>query len=200
MLRCCHKIENQGDLHPLRIGRFTASEFGSLFMGKNTAGYRDVVYGVACERLTGITPDGFGGSKWTERGKDLEPFAVEQYEIDTFSTVESGGFWTMGDWYGASPDGLIEPEGLFEGKAPKYTQHVRYLMDGILPKDYEWQVPGQLLVTDRAWGDFQSYHPGLPTFRIRVHRDEKVEAMLLKELELAREKAEEIMEALRKAM
>lgn len=198
MIRERHSIDSQGALHPLRLGRFTASSAGKLFMGKSTIGYSEAVTSIAFERFTGKRPEGgFEGNFWTARGHDLEPFAVEQYEIDTFTTVNPGGFWTCGEWWGASPDGEIDSDGLFEGKAPKFTTHISYLQAGVLPDAYKWQIPMQLLVTDRAWCDFQSYHPDLPTFLIRIARDEKTETALVKELNIAREKAEQIIETLR---
>lgn len=198
MKRERHKV-GQGELHPLRVGRFTASVVGKLFMGKKTAGYNDVINAVAAERFTGQRLDDGIYTPYMARGHDLEPYAVEQYELDTFSAVEPGDFWTCGEWWGASPDGLIGSDGVFEGKAPKFTTHIRYLRDGGMPKEYEWQPPMQMLVTDRAWCDFQSYHPDLPAFRIRIHRDEQTESKLLKELRLAQELAEQIIHDLKEA-
>ena len=192
MKREQHKVA-QGGLHPLRIGRFTASIAGKLFMGKATAGYNDIVNAVAAERFTGQRLDDGIYTPYMARGHEMEPYAVEQYELETFREVLDGGFWTCGDWYGASPDGLVGADGVFEGKAPKFTTHIRYLRDGKLPKDYTWQPHMQMFVTDRNWCDFQSYHPELPTFRIRVHRDDKTEQKLLHELELAQELAEQII-------
>jgi hypothetical protein len=198
MKREFHKIEHQGALHPKRLGRFTASVATKLFMGKKTAGYNDVVDGVVAELFTGKTPSDryYGG--YMERGHDLEPFAVEQYEIDTFSTVTDGGFWTMGEYYGASPDGMIAPDGIFEGKALKYTTHMRVLRTQIVPKEYEWQPHMQMLVADKNWVDFNCFHPDLPNYVVRIMRDEKIESKLLHELELATQEAEKRLEELRK--
>lgn len=168
-------------------------------MKESTAGYQDTIKKVAYERFTGKPADtGFTGNYWTNRGHELEYLAVECYEIDTFSTVTDGGFWTCGDWWGASPDGLIEPDGLFEGKAPKFTTHMGYLAKGVLPSTYKWQPHFQMLCTDRNWVDFQSFDLELPPFRIRVHRDEKKEAELIKALQLAQEQAESIIKDMEK--
>ena len=109
------------------MGKFTASAFAKLFMGEKTAGYRDTIYGAVHERLTGNSPDRFYG-EWMRRGHELEPYIIEEYEIDTFNEVHNGGFWTLGEWLGASPDGLVEPNGLIEGKAPKYTTFMDYML------------------------------------------------------------------------
>lgn len=199
MLRIYHNIQqNSPEWDSLRLGRFTASGFPSLFMGKKTAGYRDSIYAVAIERLIGKQPSDryYGG--YMERGHALEPFAREAYERDTFNEIRNGGFWTCGDYLGASPDGLIGTDGIYEGKAPKYTTTVDYILKGELPKEYFWQVHGQLYVTDKAWCVFDPYHPDLPHCRLTIHRDEKTEAELVKAIELAVEQAEEIHSQLKR--
>ena len=195
-----HKLTGMGELHPLRIGRFTASIAGALFSKPSTKTYKDMIARVAFERITGKKPEGgFEGNYWTARGHELEPFAVEQYEIDTFSTVHPGDFWTLGDWYGASPDGLIEPNGIFEGKAPKHTTHIQYLIANRLPSEYKWQPVMQMYVLDRDWVDFQSYHPDLAPFRIRVERDATKEAELVGALLTAQEQVESMINEIKEA-
>jgi len=199
MQRKHHNVQqNSDEWYELRLGRFTASTFGDLFMGKKTKGYRDAVYSVAAERLTGKTPSDryYGG--YMERGHALEPFARAQYEFDTFNEILDGGFWTLDEFFGASPDGLIGDDGLYEGKAPKFTTTIDYILSGELPKEYFWQVHGQMHVCDKNWCVFDPYHPDLPHVRLTIHRDEKIEADLIKELSLAREKAEEICEQLQR--
>jgi len=192
-----HSIkQNSDDWDLLRLGRFTASSFKDLFMGKSTAGYEKAIYDPVYERLTGESPESFYG-KWMERGHELEPFAKEQYEIDTFNEIQDGGFWTMGEWLGASPDGLIGKDGLFEGKAPAHNTQINYLISGELPKIYYWQIHGQMYVTDRNFVDFYAYHPRLQPLAIRVHRDEKVEQELISKLNESIEKAESILNQLR---
>lgn len=196
-LRIFHNVpQNSDEWYALRLGRYTASNFTKLFMGKKTAGYRDTVYAVAAERLTGKVPSDryYGG--YMERGHALEPFAREAYEIDTFNEITNGGFWTLGDHIGASPDGLIGKDGIYEGKAPKYTTAIDYILKGELPSEYFWQVHGQMYVTDRSWCVFDPYHPDLPHKRLTVYRDEATEAALIKELSLAIEQAEEIFSKL----
>ena len=194
MQRKYHALDERGALHPERVGRFTASSVKALFSKPTTLGYQEAIAKVAYERVTGVSPDtGFSGNHWTERGHELEDAAVNCYESETFTTVDDGGFWSCGEWYGASPDGLVGESGLFEGKAPKFTTHIRYLKDGKLPNDYKWQAVMQMFVTDRDWLDFQSYEPNLPAFRIRVERDNKLEQELIKQLGIATEQAEQLI-------
>lgn len=196
MLRKYHDIaQNDDEWDELRLGRFTASAFKDLFMGKKTKGYEEAIYLPVFERITNQTPDSFYG-KYMERGHELEPFAIERYEMDNFIEIENGGFWTLGEWIGASPDGLIGKEGLFESKAPKFNTHMKYLRDKELPELYYWQVHGQMYVTDRSWVDFYSYHPGIKPLCIRVHREEKIEQELITKLNESIEMAQEILNEL----
>ena len=53
-----------------------------------------------------------------------------------------------------------------------------YLAGGVCPKKYVPQVQGQIWVTGALWGDFMSYHPGLPPFLKRVEPDPKYQKAL----------------------
>ena len=98
MQRKFHNInQNSDEWDSLRLGRFTASAFKDLFMGKSTAGYEKAIYLPVFERVTGETPDSFYGS-FMERGHELEPFAIEQYEMDNFVEIDNGGFWSFAIW------------------------------------------------------------------------------------------------------
>lgn len=198
MNRKFHNVtQNSDGWDELRLGRFTASSFKDLFSGPTTATHEKAIFQPVFERLTGETPDYFYGA-YMQRGHELEPFAIEQYEIDNFVEIENGGFWTLGDWVGASPDGLIGKDGLFEGKAPAFNTHMSYVIKNKLPNIYHWQVHGQLYVTDRSWVDFYSFHPGIKPHCIRVYRDEKIEAELVEKLNQSIEKAELILDQMKK--
>lgn len=197
MLRIFHDIaQNTDEWMALRMGRFTSSSFKDLFMGKTTAGYEKAIYTPVYERLTGERPEEFRGNFATDRGHDLEPMAVENYEMETFNETFNGGFWELGDWIGCSPDRLVEKDGLFEAKAPLYNTMMNYLLNNELPKAYYWQVHGQMYVTDRAWCDFYAYHPMLPTLLIRINRDEEIEKKLVAQLTESIEKAQTILNQL----
>ncbi len=167
-----YKVEqNSDEWWQLRIGRFTASTFGELFMGPNTLGFKKAINKVVFEVLTGEWPEGYK-NQWMDRGHEIEPLAVEAYEMLRFDDVLPGGFWKYGKYAGGSPDGLIGDDGLLEVKAPLPNTMIEYMMTGKLPCIYKWQVHGQLLVTGRLWCDFMAYHPKLRPLIIRVERDE----------------------------
>lgn len=198
MKRVHHKIEqNSDEWLALRMGRFTASTFSGLFMGRKTAGFEKTIYTPVHERLTGTSPDSYYGYH-LERGHQMEPYLKEAYEIQTFSRVAPGGFWSLGDWIGASPDGLIGDDGILEGKAPSWNTFIKYLLDDELPKEYFWQVHGQLYVTDRAWADFVVYHPDYGLIVRRIERDAEVETQIVAALEDAIERAETILQQIQR--
>ena len=175
----------------MRRGRFTASTFADLFMKDTTAGFEKAIYKPVYERLTGESPESFT-SGYMERGNELEPLAVEEYEMQTFSSATNGGFWTMGEWIGDSPDRMVD-DGVLEVKCPAYNTMINYLLKGELPRQYKWQVVGHMMCTDRDWCDFMAYHPALPALILRVNRDEKTEAELSAKLAECIERAESLM-------
>lgn len=192
-----HKIEqNTEEWMALRCGRFTASTFKNLFVEKSKAGYNNEIYRVVFERLTGETPDSYT-SKDMDRGHEVEPFARKEYEMASFNDTQDGGFWSLGKYIGASPDALINGNGLLEIKCPKYSTMIPYLLNPKLPNEYKWQTYGQLYVTQREWLDFIAYHPLLKPLIIRVYPDKEIFTQLETELNIAIEKVEEIIERLK---
>lgn len=187
-----HDIQqNTDEWYQLRLGKFTASMFKDVMAKETTAAYTNIIYQVVYERLSGEITNGYT-NEWMERGKELEPEARLWYELN-FEEVSNGGFF-CDDWVGASPDGLIGTEGLIEIKCPKPSTHIQYLMGKELPSTYQWQVQGQLYVTDRKWCDFVSYHPKLKPMVIRVERDDKLISELKEKLEESINKTKQILE------
>ena len=92
---------------------------------------------------------------------------------------------------------MIDDDGIIEIKCPAYNTQIGYLLDKQLPKIYEWQVCGQLYITDRVWCDFVSYHPKLPAFVLRVNRDKIKESELILKLNQATDIAEKIINKLK---
>ena len=169
-----HKIEqNTEEWLQMRMGRFTASSISNLLMKPNLKGYQDEIKRVAFERLYNVRPDNFE-SQWMTRGKELEEEARNEYQAGTFTVISPAGFFTFGEWMGASPDGLIGGDGLAEIKCVKYNTFIDYMVGGGVPSAYIPQIQCQLLCTDRQWCDFIAYHPGVPQFVIRIERDEEI--------------------------
>jgi hypothetical protein len=82
----------------------------------------------------------------------------------------------------ASPDGLVDLDGLVEIKCPNTATHLDYLLDGTVPAKYQPQMLWQMACTGRDWCDFVSFDPRLPEdlqlFVVRFQRDQvRIDAM-----------------------
>ena len=166
----------------LRLGIPTASEFHRIVtpakgdLAKAATKYRDWLI---AERLMGEPLDSLDHLQWIERGKQLEPLAVAQYEFAEDVETRPVGFITTNDGrIGASPDRLIigRPGGV-EIKCPAPQTHVGYWLDGV-GTDYRPQVQGQLWVAELDFVDLYVFHPSMPPVLIRTERDENYIAKL----------------------
>lgn len=195
----------QGELDWLRLrcGRVTASELDNLLTpkfelrtgeGVKTYLYRKVAEGFRGEPLPGFT------SFATEQGQELEDEARKWYVFQSDERVRGVGFCEGDDGRcGCSPDALIGEDGGLELKCPEPTNHVRYLMEGTLPKDYAAQVHMSMFVTGRKWWNFVSYRRRFPKFVLRVERDEKINAKIQEALTGFYAKYDEAMKKLKEA-
>lgn len=162
----------------LRVGKVTASEMGALltpeFKLRTGEGPKTYLCTKVAEGFRNRPLPGF--SAWaTEQGQILEAEARAWYAFETDDKLRNVGFCEHDNGRcGCSPDALVGDEGGLELKSPQPTNHVRYLLDGVLPKDYATQVHGSLYVTGRPWWRFVSYHRGFPAFILTVARDEAI--------------------------
>lgn len=129
------------------------------------------------ERLTWQPAEHYR-SQAMERGSEEEAGARTLYEFRTDAIVTEVGLVlhpTL-DYLAASPDGLVGDDGLVEIKNPNTAQHVDTLLNGTIKGEYQKQMQGQLLCTERDWCDFTSHDSRLPAdvrlVVIRVNRDE----------------------------
>ncbi len=174
-----HAIEqNSEEWDSLRLGKFTASTFSDLFMGKDTKGYQNAIIKVAFERVTGESEENYT-NKWMQRGQEKEPFACENYELLTFNLLEPAGFYEYDEWTGASPDRkIIGQNGGCEFKCPSFQVYKEYLETKRLPKIYYWQIIGQLLCTEWDFIDYMPYSsPKLKQVLIRIERNQHEDAI-----------------------
>jgi hypothetical protein len=171
------------------MGVPTASCFDQIVTpktGKLSASHRKYAYRLIAERLLNEPTETLEGQKWMERGQELEPAAVHQYEFENDTTTEPVGFVTtefMGMTIGASPDRIIvgpdrdHPKQGLEIKCPAPWTHIGYLLDGH-DDAYRPQVQGQLWVCEFERVDFYSYHPRMPPALIQTARDEEYITMM----------------------
>ena len=162
-----------------RLGKVTASRIADI-MGKTKTGYKaarkNYMAQLICERLTGKAEEDFKSAPM-QRGNDLEPVARAVYIIETGRDVEETGMvehLTIA-MSGASPDGLVDSDGLIEIKCPNTATHIDFLRSGEPKPEYMLQMLWQMACTGRQWCDFVSYDDRLPehlAYRcIRIERD-----------------------------
>jgi hypothetical protein len=158
----------------LRCGIPTASKFGNILTPK-TLKPSESQYGYIAELIAQGLPD-YTKQLPTfdmQRGTDMEPEAVAYYEFHKGIDVERVGFF-YGDeskTWGGSPDGLIGDDGGLEVKCPKPEVQVQRLLNPEVPGEYLPQIFGYMLIADRQWFDFMSYHPDLDPVIIRIEKD-----------------------------
>jgi putative phage-type endonuclease len=163
-----------------RIGKVTASRVADL-MAKTKTGYsasRDnYMAQLVCENLTKTKADGFTNAAM-EWGTEQEPFARAAYEAKTGEMVEEIGFvpHPLIEWAGASPDGLVGPDGLVEIKCPNTATMIDTLLTGKVPGKYNIQMQFQMACTGRHWCDYVVFDPRMPAkaqlFVKRVYRND----------------------------
>lgn len=191
---------NQGtpEWFEARLGRPTASRFGDV-MAKTRSGYsasrKNYLAELLIQRLTMQIPEGYQ-SPAMQWGIENEPVARLQYELETGNDVKETSLWLHDTIEaGASPDGLINKDGLLEIKCPNSATHIETLHTGKLPTQYKAQVQGQMWITDRKWCDFVSYDPRLPEnaqmIIIRINRDDDYIDELIEEVQDFLEELEE---------
>lgn len=158
-------IQGEGDWWEARRGMPTASEFSSIMtpVKRKKSGGQERYIAQLLADITCLSPKYFTGqggpvNAATEYGRITEAKARRFYEQERGVTVRKVGFCKTDDGrFGASPDGLVDPDGCLELKCPERKTHMFYLLKGVLPNDYLCQVHGQLIVTGRKWVDFLSY-------------------------------------------
>lgn len=174
-----------------RAGHATASRFSDVLAKIKTgeaATRRKYRIQLLTERLTGNPVQGYvnAAMQW---GTMTEPEARAAYEAHSGALVAEVGFIKHPriQWCGASPDGLVDDDGMVEIKCPESTTHLEWLDAGTTPSEHVPQIQGQMWVTGRKWVDFVSYDPRFPAHLqllvVRVPRDEiyitKLEAELV---------------------
>jgi exodeoxyribonuclease (lambda-induced) len=132
-----------------------------------------------------------------EQGRELEDEAIAFAALEYGYKISKLGFCESDDGRsGCSPDGLIGDHSGIEMKCPRPATHVRYLVDGVLPKDYAAQVHGSMLITGRAEWVFFSYCRDLPPFHLLVKRDEAICAKIAEAIAAFATQFDEVMHKL----
>jgi hypothetical protein len=170
-----------------RVGLVTASRVSDIIAKTKTgtaASRANYMAELVVERMTGASGESGFLNEDMQRGIDLEPEARFLYEV-TFDrpVVQVGLVLHPTLRAGASPDGLVEDEGLIEIKAPRTHVHIECLESRKPPAKYLPQMAWQCICTGRKWCDFVSYDPKMPE-RLRLFAARFIpEAGYMRELE-----------------
>ncbi len=139
--------------HKLRQGKVTASNAGLLLtFGKNRA----------------LEPSTFTGNFYTERGKVLEKYAIDQYSKHQMVDVQLVGFVTN-DKYpecGASPDGITDR--LIEVKCFGESKHLS-ITKRTIPFEVMAQIQFGMMICELDKCDLVLYNPEVePKLALRI--------------------------------
>jgi putative phage-type endonuclease len=172
-------IQGSDEWKAIRCGKVTASRVADI-VAKTKTGYSasraNYMAQLITERLTGTVAESFTNAAM-QHGTETEPEARSAYEFYQGVSVAQIAFAPHPtiDQAGASPDGLIDGDGLVEIKCPQSATHLETLLGQAVPGKYETQIQFQLACTGRQWCDFVSYDPRMPEnmrlFIKRVPRD-----------------------------
>ena len=173
-----------------RLGKVTASKVADV-IARTKSGYsasrENYLAQLVVERFTGQPTESYTNAamQW---GTDQEPFARAAYENATGVLVEECGLVLHPEISdsGASPDGLVNDDGLIEIKCPSTATMIETLLDDKIPGKYLTQMQWQMACTGRQWCDFVCFDPrmpeGLQLYIKRVNRDDAYIADLASEI------------------
>lgn len=157
-----------------------------------------------CERLTGVPYPRYV-SQEMQWGIDHEAEARAAYELNQGVLVDTTGFVLHPaiSMFGASPDGLVGDDGLIQIKCPTTATHLSWMLAGVVPVEHCPQMLAEMSCTGRAWCDFVSFDPRMPShlqlFVRRFERDEKLIAALEGEVIHFNREIEQVMGTLPQA-
>lgn len=208
------------DWFRVRLGRFTGSQVGRLMKsGRGDIFSKDAlayINEVVAERMLNpsvVMMDELfeeyllqvtASSKALAWGNDQEMNARGMYASITKRRVTSCGAIQFCNYFADSPDGLcIEDNGAIEIKCPQNKTHTDYLVSvhdaeslKAVKPDYYWQCMAHMTVSGADWCDWMSYCPfsKKPLHVVRIERDSSAIATLLDRLELAEQRANEMIQ------
>jgi exodeoxyribonuclease (lambda-induced) len=162
-----------------RCGKITASRMGDILAvrkdGKEAAARVHYRNQIISERITGVLTEHYVNGAMQD-GLDREPVARALYEVETNQFVDRIGMVLHPEWdfASASPDGLIDHDGMVQIKCPTLPTHERWVEEDVVPEKYIPQMVWEMVCAKRKWSDFCSWHPEseTPLFIKRLHWSE----------------------------
>lgn len=176
-------------------------------IGNNGKGLETLCWEKLSEKYSSGEKEGFSNTH-TDRGNELENDAREIYMLETGNTATQIGFVTdeaISPLGGASPDSLVNDDGLLEIKCFADTKHFKCVVDfkktGAfeIESQYLWQMNMQMLFTGRKWCDYVCFNPNYPQSLLiqRVEADEEKQTKIREGLKKGEEIIKEIEASLK---
>lgn len=153
--------QTDSHLSPERIGRVTGSVVGAILGGDPNKTAKEVMRAMV-RRYHGA-PTEFQGNIATEWGRLHEPLAAMDFLRTTGVLIEDCGFFIHPDhlWLGATPDGLIQDDGIAEIKCPfgiRNDNPPQFKTAKEQPHYYA-QMQVEMACTGRVWAAFYQWTP-----------------------------------------
>ena len=189
----------------LRLGKVTASRVADIMAKTKTgvsASRGNYLIELALQRVTGNIELMYTNDAM-QHGIDEEPYARVAYEIHTNTFVDQVPFVEHPTikWFGASPDGLIDLNGMVEIKNPNSSTHWATIKADEIPNKYYIQMMAQLSCTGREWNDYVSHDRRMPErsrlYIKRLYRDDKYIAEMENEVKRFLEEVENEVELMK---
>jgi hypothetical protein len=173
-------VQGSTEWFEARKGIPSASKFGTIMAsgkdGSESITRLEYLRRLAGEVITGRVAEETFKSGAMERGKEMEPRAIADYERRRNVTVQRVGLGI--NFSGlkkccASPDGLVGFDGGLETKTMRPDKMIPLLERGAtMQPEHRAQVFGNMLVFERDWWDFKIFYEGMPPLEVKVRRDE----------------------------
>lgn len=176
--------------HGARLGKLTASNMakamGFLKGGASSEARRRYLREIVAERLTDIFVPHYV-SEAMQWGIDMQATAIEEFESEAGMILAPEALYQhleIEDFV-ATPDGTTD-DMVIEIKCPETSTHLRYLSEGEIPLDYQYQIAAQILCTGKSGGIFVSFDPRIPSAKRLLIIELRDSAILQKTLDGAR--------------
>lgn len=186
-LKIIDVVQGSAEWFEARRGLPTASHFATIMANGRDDGpaltRAQYLYRLAGEIITGRPAEETFRSRAMERGKEMEPEAIADFETRKKVQVQRIGLainFTGLRRCGASPDGLLGFDSGLETKTMRPDMMIPLLDRGArMPLEHRAQVQGNMHVLERDRWNFKIFYPGMPDFTVEVRRDD----VFIKELD-----------------
>ncbi len=187
-----------------RLGLPTASHFSAV-LAQGAEGQAltrtEYLYRLAGEIITEMPAEETFRSRAMERGKEMEPEAIADYEARKKVTIRRVGLGINFSGLrrcGASPDGLVGFDGGLETKTMRPDKMIPLLDRGArMPPEHRAQVQGNIHVFERDWWDLKIFYTRMPDFTVRIFRDDAYIKTLDNQIQIFQHDLKRLVEKLR---